>query len=282
MELWFTERQTPNLGLTCRVKESLWVERTPYQTLAILDTYQYGRMLVLDGAVQTTEVDEHIYHEMLTHVPLLIHPRPRRVLVVGGGDGGSVREILKHPEVEQVELVEIDERVIAASKRFLPTISCALGDPRARVIVGDGVAHVAAARDAYDVILVDSTDPVGPAIALFEEPFFASLHRALKGDGLFAAQTKTPYLDGALIGQIQTWVARRFPVACLYLAAIPTYPTGLWSFMLGSKRHPHDRPDEVRAKALETRYYSSEVHRAAFALPRAVEEMLERARSALP
>jgi spermidine synthase len=282
MEFWFTERQTSDLGLTFRVKESLWVERTPYQTLAILDTYQYGRMLVLDGAVQTTEVDEHIYHEMLTHVPLLLHPRPRRVLVVGGGDGGTVREALKHPEVELVELVEIDERVIAAAKRFLPTISCALEDPRARVIVGDGVAQVAAARGTYDVILVDSTDPVGPAIALFEEPFFASLHRALKTDGLFAAQTKTPYLDGTLIGQIQHWVAKRFPVARLYTAAIPTYPTGLWSFMLGSKRHPHDRPDEVRAKALETKYYTPQVHRAAFALPRAVEEALERAGGALP
>lgn len=282
MEFWFTERQTADLNLSFRVKESLWVEQTPYQRLAILDTIQYGRMLVLDGAIQTTEVDEHIYHEMLTHVPLLIHPRPRRVLVVGGGDGGTVRETLKHPEVELVELVEIDERVIAAAKRFLPTISCALEDPRARVIVGDGVAHVASAQGAYDVILVDSTDPVGPAIALFEEPFFASLHRALKPDGLFAAQTKAPYLDGALIGQIYQWVAKRFPVTSLYTAAVPTYPTGLWSFMLGSKRHPHDRPDETRAKALETKYYTPQIHRAAFALPRAVEEALERGRSSLP
>ncbi|HEU5393826.1 MAG TPA: spermidine synthase, partial [Candidatus Methylomirabilis sp.] len=218
----------------------------------------------------------------LTHLPLLIHPRPRRVLVVGGGDGGTVREALKHPEVELVELVEIDERVIAAAKRFLPSISCALEDPRARVIVGDGVAHVGGAQGAYDVILVDSTDPVGPAIALFEEPFFASLHRALKPDGLFAAQTKAPYLDGALIGQIHQWVAKRFPVTFLYTAAVPTYPTGLWSFMLGSKRHPHDRPDETRAKALETKYYTPQVHRAAFALPRAVEEALERGRSAVP
>jgi len=282
MEFWFTERQTADLSLSFRVKESLWVEQTPYQRLAILDTIQYGRMLVLDGAIQTTEVDEHIYHEMLTHVPLLIHPRPRRVLVVGGGDGGTVREALKHPEVELVELVEIDERVIAAAKRFLPSISCALEDPRARVIVGDGVAHVASAQGAYDVILVDSTDPVGPAIALFEEPFFASLHRALKPDGLFAAQTKAPYLDGALIGQIHQWVAKRFPVTSLYTAGVPTYPTGLWSFMLGSKRHPHDRPDETRAKALETKYYTPQVHRAAFALPRAVEEALERGRSAVP
>lgn len=282
MEFWFTERQTADLGLAFRVKESLWVERTPYQTLTVLDTYQYGRMLVLDGAVQTTEVDEHIYHEMITHVPLLIHPRPRRVLVIGGGDGGTVREALKHPGVELVELVEIDERVIAAAKRFFPAISCRLEDPRARVIVGDGVRHVAAAQDTYDVILVDSTDPVGPAIALFEEPFFASLHRALKADGLFAAQTKTPYLDGPLIGRIHHWVAKRFPVAALYTAAIPTYPTGLWSFMLGSKRYRHDHPDEVRAKALDTKYYTPQIHRAAFGLPRAVEEALERAGTTLP
>src|SRR3972149_8736659 len=154
MEFWFTEKQTEDLRLGVRVRESLLVEQTPFQKLAILDTYQYGRMLVLDGAVQTTEQDEFIYHEMITHVPVTTHPQPREVLVIGGGDGGTVREILRHPEVRRVRLVEIDERVVAAARRFLPGLSQALDEPRAGVLIADGAEYLRGARGACGRVLV--------------------------------------------------------------------------------------------------------------------------------
>jgi spermidine synthase len=274
MELWFTERQTEHLGLSVRVRESLWVEQTPFQRLAVLDTYQYGRMLVLDGAVQTTEGDEFVYHEMITHVPLTTHPRPEEVLVIGGGDGGTVREILKHSEVKRVCLVEIDERVVAAARRFLPVLSQALDDPRAQVVIADGAEQVRAMRNRWDVIIVDSTDPVGPAVKLFEPDFYRVVHDALTPKGLFVSQCKSPYLDRGLIREVLGVVRSLFPVALLYTAAIPTYPSGLWSFVLGSKVHHPLRFEEGRAEKLETRYYSPEIHRAAFVLPRQIRAEL--------
>ncbi|MFQ5801925.1 MAG: polyamine aminopropyltransferase [Candidatus Methylomirabilales bacterium] len=270
MEFWFSERQTEHLGLSLRVRESLLVEQTRFQQLAVLDTYQYGRMLVLDGAIQTTEGDEFVYHEMISHVPLTTHPRPSEVLVIGGGDGGTVREIVKHPEVKRVRLVEIDDRVVAAARRFLPGLSRALDDPRAEVIIADGAEHVRGTHGACDVIIVDSTDPVGPAVNLFQPEFYRAVHQALTPEGLFVAQSKSPYLDRRLIRQILDAVRSLFPVALLYTAAIPTYPSGLWSFVLGSKIHHPLQFDERRAEKLETRYYSPEIHRAAFVLPREI------------
>lgn len=277
MEFWFTEKQTEHLGLGVRVRESLLVEQTPFQELAVLDTYQYGRMLVLDGAIQTTEQDEFIYHEMITHVPLTTHPQPREVLVIGGGDGGAIREILRHSEVRRVRLVEIDERVVAAARRFLPGLSQALDDPRAEVLIADGAEYLRALRGACDVILVDSTDPVGPAVKLFEADFYRAVHDALAPEGLFVAQSKSPYLDRGLIRDLLGIVRSLFPVALLYTAAIPTYPSGLWSFVLGSKVHHPLALDEGRAEKLETRYYSPEIHRSAFALPREIRDELNQA-----
>ncbi len=270
MEFWFSERQTEHLELSFQVRESLLVEETPFQQLAVLDTYQYGRMLVLDGAVQTTEGDEFIYHEMITHVPLTAHPRPQEVLVIGGGDGGTVREILKHPEVKRVCLVEIDDRVVTAARRFLPDLSRALDDPRAEVIIADGAEHVRAMRGRWDVIIVDSTDPVGPAVKLFQPEFYRSVHDALIPEGLFVTQSKSPFFDWQLIREVLGVVRSFFPVALLYTAAIPTYPSGLWSFVLGSKIHHPLEFHKSRAEKLETRYYSPEIHQAAFVLPRQI------------
>lgn len=270
MEFWFTEKQTENVGLSLRVRESLLVEQTPFQQLAVLDTYLYGRMLVLDGAIQTTEEDEFVYHEMITHVPLITHPHPREVLVIGGGDGGTVREIVKHPDVSRVRLVEIDDRVVAAARRFLPSLSQALDDPRAEVIIADGTEYVRATREACDVIIIDSTDPVGPAVKLFEADFYRTVHGALTPEGLFVAQSKSPYLDRDLIREILAIMRSLFPITLIYTAAIPTYPSGFWSFVLGSKRHHPLTFDEGRAEKLETRYYSPEIHRAAFTLPREI------------
>jgi spermidine synthase len=276
MELWFTEVHNKDFGLRLRVKETLHREATPYQQLAVLDTFEFGRVLVLDGIIQTSDRDEFIYHEMLAHVPMFTHPAPRRVMVIGGGDGGTVREVLRHPTVEEVELVEIDRQVIEAARRYFPAISHGLDDRRVRVNVADGIVRVAQVRAEFDVILVDSPDPVGPAVGLFHEDFYAAAARALKADGVFAAQTECPWLTPAMTVKAYRGIARSFPLARLYTGWVPTYANWAWSFTLGSRgRDPLDPavPGPL-ADQLPTRYYTAALHRAAFALPRFVEAML--------
>jgi len=273
LELWYTEKQTPAVGIACKVRRTLCAYQTPYQHLSVLETEQFGNMLVLDGMVQITEADEFVYHEMITHVPLCAHPCPRNVLVVGGGDGGAVREILKHETVEEVALVEIDEEVINASRRFLPGISSGLDDPRLRIFVEDGIDHVRRHSDHYDVIIIDSTEPVGAAAGLFQHDFYASVYKALTANGVMTAQTESPFFNADLIRNAFRSVDSLFPVARLYLASVPTYPSGLWSFTLGSKA-----ADPVHAGLQwdgETRYWSHKVHTAAFVLPPFVRELIQ-------
>lgn len=273
MDCWFTENQTANLRISCRVKAVLHREKSPFQEIAVYDTEQFGRLLALDNVIMTTDADEFVYHEMMAHVPLVTHPDPKRVLVVGGGDGGVVREVLKHPVVS-VDLVEIDGRVIEVCKEFFPSISSGLGDPRVRVIVADGIEHVRNSAGLYDVIIVDSTDPVGPAVGLFEEAFYRSVRDALADGGLFVAQTESPFYNRDLIGRLQRTLRGIFPSVFLYLASIPTYPGGLWTISMGSKRHHPDLFQADRAARLSTRYYSAGIHRAAFILPPFVRELL--------
>lgn len=270
MERWFTERWGEGAALRIRVKSTLFRARSPYQKIEILDTYEWGRLLVLDGAVMLTERDEFAYHEMLVHVPLCIHPRPRSALVVGGGDGGAVRELLKHKSLKAIDLVEIDPLVVESARRYLPSLSRGLDDPRVRVIIEDAAHYLKNVEAAYDVILIDSTDPVGPARALFRKPFFKRTHAALRGDGLMAAQTESPLFHRKAIRALYRALREVFPMVAPYLASIPSYPGGLWSFALASKRY-HPLKD-LRARRAQRaiqrgRYYNLEVHRSAFCLP---------------
>ncbi|ACA60470.1 polyamine aminopropyltransferase [Candidatus Desulforudis audaxviator] len=268
MHLWFTEKQNDNFAISYRVNETLHTETTPFQHLAVLDTVPFGRTLVLDGIVQTSVVDEYVYHEMITHVPLNTHPDPRRVLIVGGGDGGTLREVTKHPSVEKATLVEIDERVIAASKKYLPELACGFDSPKAEVVIGDGIKYVAEHKKTFDLVIVDSTDPIGPAVGLFSLEFYRSIYEALKDEGLFVAQTESPYFNTDLILRIYRDIAGIFPLARTYWACIPTYPGAMWSFTIGSKKHDPAQvaPEKIREHA--TRYYTPEIHRASFAMPR--------------
>ncbi|MGI6611878.1 MAG: polyamine aminopropyltransferase [Limnochordia bacterium] len=274
MELWYTERQTDAVGLTLRVRRTLVSERTPFQHLAVLDTEQFGRVLVLDGMVQATEGDEFIYHEMICHVALHTHPSPRTVAVIGGGDGGAVREVLKHASVEKVVLVEIDSQVIEASRRYLPQVSLALSDPRVEIRVEDGLRHVKDSKETYDVVIVDSTEPVGAAVGLFSHEFYMDIFDSLREDGIVVAQTESPFYNKDLIKRCTAAMARLFPVTRLFLASIPTYPSGLWSFTLGSKEHDPLAVPAERCADIDTRYYTPDVHRAAFSLPRFVQELV--------
>ncbi|MDI6871773.1 MAG: polyamine aminopropyltransferase [Bacillota bacterium] len=276
LELWYTEDQTENQRFSCRVTRTLHSEQTPFQKLDVFETAQWGRMLTLDGLVMTTDRDEFVYHEMITHVPLCTHPNPEYVAVIGGGDGGAIREILKHPGVKKATLIEIDERVIEASRRFFPAISSGLSDPRVEIRVEDGINHVAEVKGRYDVIIVDSTDPIGPAVGLFAKEFYQNVFAALREDGLFVAQTESPFYHADLIRNTFATVSGIFPVTRLYLATIPTYPSGLWSFTVGSKKYDPAVVNPDRKLPFATRYYTPELHRGAFALPQFVAELIKK------
>jgi len=275
-ELWFTELHTPGAGFSLRVRRTLHSERTPFQEIALVETEDFGRVLILDGTIQLTELDEFIYHEMLVHVPMCAHPRPRRVLVIGGGDGGCVREALRHPGVEEVVLVEIDRAVLDCCRKYLPGVAGRLDDPRVEVRIEDGVKFLRRHRGAFDVIIVDSTDPVGMAGPLTREPFFRAAREALAPRGLYAAQSQGPVFEGGQMRRVARAARRVFRSASFYLAATPTYPGGLWSFLLAARggRPPAARPPRRLPARERTRYYSPAVHRAAFALPPFVEEFV--------
>ncbi|WP_084244170.1 spermidine synthase [Planomicrobium okeanokoites] len=270
---WYTEKQTENFGITMKINKTLHTEQTDFQYLEMAETAEWGNMLFLDGMVMTSEKDEFVYHEMVAHVPLFTHPNPENVLVVGGGDGGVIREILKHPSVKKATLVDIDGKVIEYSKKFLPSIASGLEDARVEVIVGDGFMHIAESENEYDVIMVDSTEPVGPAVNLFSKGFYAGISKALKEDGIFVAQSDNPWFKGDLIQQVQNDVREIFPITKLYLANIPTYPSGLWAFTIGSKKYDPLAVPAERFHEIDTKYYTKELHNAAFALPKFVKDL---------
>ncbi len=272
LEVWFTEQQAASVRLGLRVDAILAKEKTPYQELVVADTAAYGRMLVLDGAVQTTMTDEFVYHEMLTHVPLTIHPNPRQVAIIGGGDGGAVREVLKHASVDAVHLIEIDQRVVEIARHYFPALSESLSHRKAHVHFTDGIQWIRQVRN-LDVVMVDSTDPVGPAVGLFQPEFYRSVAEALGPEGVMVAQSESPFLQPNVIQTVVRGMRTAFPVVRLYLAAVPTYPSGLWSFTLGAK---HSLPGSIDAKraVTPTRYWTPAVHAAAFVLPRFVEDLL--------
>ncbi|AEJ41924.1 spermidine synthase [Sulfobacillus acidophilus TPY] len=272
MNTWFTENQTDALRLGLRLKSVLAAEKTPYQELMVAETETYGRLLALDNYVQTTVADEFVYHEMITHVPLFMHPHPKQVAVIGGGDGGAIREILKHPSVEKAHLVEIDERVVTIAREYFPEISHALSDPRAELHFTDGIEWIRQARQ-LDVVIVDSTDPIGPAEGLFQSDFYHNIRQAMTEDGVMVAQSESPFLHRDLIRHMARGMRAWFEHVALYTAAIPTYPSGYWSFLMASSKPlvPHPR---YQTANLTTRYWTPGIQTAAFVLPRFVEEIL--------
>lgn len=273
-ESWFCEKHTEGYQVQWKVKELLHQEKTPFQELVIADLEDWGKTLILDGAVQVTEKDEFVYHEMLTHVAMFSHPDPRRVLVIGGGDGGTAREVLKHPEVERLDMVEIDARVVENSRKYLPTISCALEDPRLNMYFEDGIKFVKEAEKQYDVVLVDSSDPVGPAIALYGKPFYQDVYEVLSKEGMIAVQSESPLFYQDIFQTIYSNLNSIFPLVKVYLAAVPTYVSGPWSFTIGSKKIDPVQIDSDRPDVDGLEYYNEDVHTSAFALPQYIKKYL--------
>lgn len=275
MELWYTEKQTENFGITAKITKTYVNEQTEFQQLDMIETNEFGTMLVLDGMVMTTVKDEFVYHEMVAHPILFTHPNPEHVLVVGGGDGGVIREIMKHPKVKKAVLVDIDGKVIQYSKTYLPTIACELDNPRVEVQVNDGFMHIHDHKNKYDVIMVDSTEPVGPAANLFTRGFYQGIYEALKVDGMFVAQTDNPWFKGDLIRTVNRDVKEVFPIVRVYAANIPTYPSGMWTFTMGSKKYDPLEVDERSIDEIDTKYYTPRLHKSAFVLPKFVEDLVK-------
>lgn len=272
LELWFSEYQTKNVKLSFRVTDVLYTKQSEYQYISVFDTEDFGRVLALDDTVMLTTKDEFIYHEMISHVPLLTHGNASKVLVIGGGDGGTVREILKHP-VKELNLVEIDHEVIETSKKYFPSVSCGLSDPRVKIFCEDGIEFVKK-HSGYDVIIIDSTDPIGPAVGLFSDQFYKNVFEALNDDGIMVAQTETPILFGDLIKRIYTDMSTAFPYTNLYSAVIPTYPGAFWTFTMGSKSMNPTSREISDIPFLETKYYSRELHKSYFILPPFVKDII--------
>ncbi len=277
-EFWFMEKYSENCGFTFKVKEVLETKTSRFQRLDILETYDFGRVMLLDGLVMLTQKDEFVYHEMITNVPLFSHPNPKDVLVIGGGDGGSVRELAKHTYLNSITEVEIDDIVVRAAKKYMPFTGCGYDSEKVELIIGDGIKFVENKKNAYDIIIIDSTDPFGPAEGLFSGEFYSNVKSALREDGLVVAQAENPYYDVKWMMRSVNNMRKAFGsnVEC-YLAYIPTYPSGMWNFAVGYKNMaPSGMFDKQRYEKikLEFRYYNEKIHKACFALPEFVKDML--------
>lgn len=276
MQIWVTEKQTPDLSLSIRITAILFHKASNYQDILVVDTAEFGKVLLLDNRIQAAEIDEFIYHEMISHVALYSHPAPSKILVIGGGDGGTVREVVKHSLVELIELVEIDRDVVEVARSHLTHLSSGLSDQRCKLIIAEGTEYIKNIKDSYDIVIVDSTDPIGPATNLFTEDFYSAAYTSLREDGFFVSQTESPILHKDLICRVHKSLSSIFPIVKIYTAPIPTYPSGLWSFTIGSKKYDPARP--IRKGEIKTKYYSEGIHRASFVLPRFLDEAINDAK----
>lgn len=280
MELWYSEQHTPNVKFSIKVNRTLYTSHSGIQQIDVFDSKEFGRFLTLDGLMMLTEKDEFIYHEMIVHVPMAVKKDAENILVIGAGDGGTVRELSKYESIKRIDMVEIDREVVSVCREYLPGTACGLDDPRLRIHFEDGLRFVRDKVDEYDVILVDSTDPFGPGEGLFTREFYGNCHKALKDDGVLVNQHESPYYDyyAESMRRAHKRIQEFFPVCRVYQAHIPTYPSGHWLFGFASKTlDPVSDVDPANWNSLgiNTRYYNTELHKGCFALPTYVNEVLE-------
>ncbi len=282
MSEWFVEKlnMAQHLKTQILVEKKIHSEKTQYQEIGIFDTVGFGRMLTLDEVIMCTEKDEHSYHEMIAHVPMFSHKNPKNVLVVGGGDGGTVRELVRHNILDKVDLCEIDEKVIEASKKFLPTMSNQFSNPKVNIVIEDGFKWVKNHKNHYDVIIVDSSDPVGPAEILFKEEFIKYCYESLKEDGILVNQAEHLILFTDIIKEILSFGKKYFPIYLYYNTLVPTYPGGCIGFTFFSKKYtPFEnttqRWNSENFENWNLKYYTKQIHKASFVLPKEIIQELE-------
>ncbi|WP_099189565.1 polyamine aminopropyltransferase [Tepidibacter mesophilus] len=280
MQLWYTEEQTDNVKFSIKVKRHLFSEASEFQQVDVFDTHEFGRLLTIDGLVMVTEKDEFIYHDMITHVAMATNLDIKNVLVIGAGDGGTVRELTRYKSIEKIDMVEIDELVVTASKEYLPITACKLDDPRVNLYFEDGIKFVEGKENTYDLIIVDSTDPIGPGEGLFTTEFYTNCYKALTEKGILINQNESPYYseNAREMSRAHKKIKKIFPIAKAYQYHMPTYPSGHWLFGFASKQlDPIKDLDQEKWNSLgiKTKYYNTDIHIGAFALPTYVKEMLE-------
>ncbi|OJT82047.1 spermidine synthase [Clostridioides difficile] len=281
MELWYTEEWTENVRFSIKVNKHLFEGKSQFQRIDVFDSDEFGKFLTIDGLMMVTYKDEFIYHEMITHVPMATNLNIKKVLVIGGGDGGTVRELSRYPQIEKIDMVEIDKMVVDVSKEYMDICSCKLDDKRVSLYFEDGVNFVKCAHDkSYDLIIVDSTEPIGPGEGLFSTDFYKDCYRILTDDGILVNQSESPYFDfnAKEMKRANKKLKQIFPISEVYQAHIPTYPSGHWLFGFASKKlNPVKNQDRNRWEklSLKTKYYNSDIHLGSFMLPQYVKEMLD-------
>ena len=277
-EQFYKEITPAGFGIAIKIKEVLFSDQSPFQKVEILDSDSaLGKILTLDDLMMTTEGDEFFYHEMISHIPMMNHKNPKSVLVIGGGDGGTVREVLKHSTVEKVVLCEIDGMVIDVCKKYLPTIAGKLDDPRVEILVEDAIEFIKSKENEYDIVLIDSTDPMGPGEGLFTEEFYTNVKKSLKKGGIVAAQSESPVVNKEEIKKMYSLLKKVFPITSTFTSPIPTYPGGYWAWAFCSEEvEPLSYIDEARCEDVTKtcKVYNKEYHQARFALPNMLKELL--------
>ena len=278
-DIWLSEYHAPDVKFALR-SEIIACEQSPFQKMVMAENETFGRFFTLNGYVQVTAKDEFVYHDMIVHPAMAVNPTIKRVLIIGGGDGGTAREVCRYPQVEKIDMVEIDEMVVRLCKEYLSQTACSLDDPKVNLIIGDGLAHVMNAADgSYDLILVDSTDPVGPGEGLFTREFYRNCLRVLSEDGIMINQQEGAFYDWDFreMARAHGKIRDVFPIARIYGFNIPSYASGYWYFGFASKNLDplaDQKAEEWEKFDLRTRYYNSDIHKAAFCLPSYVKEKL--------
>ncbi len=266
-------------GIAIEKDKDLFSAKSDFQQVDVFHSRAFGNVLTLDGLMMVTERDEFFYHELITHIPMLTHPNPENILVIGGGDGGTVRELLKYKSIKHIDMVEIDSMVIEASKKFLPTVSNGLNNPKVSVLVQDAIEFIKDKENIYDIVLIDSTDPIGPGEGLFNEGFYNNVKRALKKGGIVTPQTEGPFGQSENMKKTYKLLRKVFKNVAPYCSAMPTYPGGYWSwgFCSDDVEIPLDytKIDEKRALEIQQtcKIYNRKYHSAVFAVPNFVEEL---------
>lgn len=279
MPKWLFEDQFDGLRLSFAIKKTLLSKRSRFQKIDIIESFSHGKILSLDKKIMVTESDEFIYHEMISHIPLFFHNNPRRILIIGGGDGGTARECSKHPSIEKVDLCEIDGDVIKFSKKFLPFVSCGLSNEKVDIFVEDGFVFLENAHKQgikYDIILIDSSDPVGIAAVLFKENFYQLAKKCLKKNGIICGQCESPFFFSKSIKDADNNLKSIFRYVLHYSAPVPTYPSGYWSFVIASDRKlifQSKRHSQLK-NLIKCKYYNEEIHKGAFLLPNFFKKLI--------
>lgn len=281
MELWFSEMHTPNVKMSIRVDKQLYTEESEFQRIDVFQSEEFGRFLTLDGIMMLTEKDEFIYHEMITHVAMASNPEIKKILVIGAGDGGTIRELCRYKTVERIDMVEIDERVVAVCREYLRQTACRLDDSRVHIYYEDGLKYVRRKANEYDLIIVDSTDPFGPGEGLFTSEFYGNCYNALTENGILVNQHESPYYsdDARAMQRAHKRINEFFPICRVYQVHIPTYPSGHWLFGYASKTVDPLKADADKWNALgiETQYYNTDLHKGCFMIPNYVKKLLDEA-----